>query len=31
MIMIGKGCSGPNIWPETLNHDTGTEEMIFTT
>lgn len=29
--MTSKGHSGPNIWPETLNQNTGTEETIFTT
>ncbi len=31
MVMTGEGRSGPNIWPETPNQGTGTEEMILTT
>lgn len=28
--MIGKGRSGPDIWLETPNQDTGIKEIIFT-
>lgn len=31
MVMIGEVRSGPDIWPETFNQGTGTEEMILTT
>ncbi len=31
MVMTGNGRSGPDIWPETPNQGTNTEEMIFTT
>ncbi len=31
MVMIGKRCSGPNIWPKTSNQGIGTEEIILTT
>ena len=31
MIITGEGCSGPDIWPETINQDTGTEDMTLTT
>ncbi len=31
MVMTGKGRSGPDIWSETPNQDTGTKEMILTT
>ncbi len=30
MVMTGEGCSGPDIWPETPNQGTSTEEMILT-
>ncbi len=30
-MITGKGRSGPDIWPETLNHGTRTEEIILTT
>ena len=31
MLITGEGRSGLDIWPETSNQDTGTEDMIFTT
>ena len=31
MVITGKGRSGPDIWPETPNQGTGTEDMILTT
>ncbi len=31
MVMTGEGHSGPDIWPETPNQGTSTEEMILTT
>ncbi len=31
MVIIGEGRSGPDIWPETPNQGTGTENMILTT
>ncbi len=31
MMMTGEWCSGPDIWPETPNQDTGTEAMILIT
>ncbi len=31
MVMTSKVRSGLDIWPETPNQDTGTEEMILTT
>lgn len=31
IVMTGERCSGPNIWPETPNQDTSTEDMIYTT
>ena len=31
MMITGKRYSGLDIWPETLNQDTGTKDMILTT
>ncbi len=31
MVMTGEERSDPDIWPETPNQDTSTEEMILTT
>ena len=31
MVKLGEGRSGLNIWPETPNQDSGTEDMIFIT
>lgn len=31
MMMIGKERSSPDIWPETLNEDIDTEDIIFIT
>ena len=31
MVITGEGRSGPDIWPETPNQGTGTENMILTT
>lgn len=30
MIITGKGYSGPDIWLETTNQGTSTEDIIFT-
>ncbi len=30
MVITGEGRSGPDIWPETSNQGTGTENMILT-
>ena len=31
MVITSEGRSSLNIWPETPNQGTGTEDMIFTT
>ena len=31
MVITNEGRSGPNIWPETPNQGTGTEDMILIT
>ena len=31
MVITSERRSGPDIWPETPNQYTGTEDMIFTT
>lgn len=31
MVITGKKRSGPDIWLETLNQDTNSEDMILTT
>ena len=31
IVITSKGRSGPDIWPETLNQATSTEDMIPTT
>ena len=31
MVIIGKGRSGLDIWPKTLDQSTSTEDIIFTT
>ena len=31
IVITGKGRSGPDIWPETLNQGIGTEDMILIT
>lgn len=30
MMMTDEGGSGSNIWPETSNQDTSTEDIILT-
>lgn len=31
MVITGKECSVPDIWPDTPNQATGTENIILTT
>ena len=31
MVIIGKKCSNPDIWPETPNKNTGTVDIILRT
>ncbi len=31
MVIIGKGCVGPDIWPETPEQAENTEDMMRTT